>query len=88
MEDLEKNVVSNKKLLRLIKKKLKIDNLSKFKKDKIESFVDENLDELIDIEKKIKDRESAIKYISGIRNKYLKEYKEFKKKVMYFMIIH
>jgi hypothetical protein len=63
MEDLENKVVSNKKLLKLIKKKLKIKDLSKFKKDKLESFVDENLDELIQLEKKITDKESAIKFI-------------------------
>ena len=79
MEDLENKVISNKKILKLIKKKLKIDNLSKFKKNKIESFVDDNLDALIKNETKIKDRETAIKYISGIRNKYLKEYKKFVK---------
>ena len=78
MEDLENKIIKNKKLLQLIKKKNSIDNLSKFKKDKIESFVNDNLDELIKIETKINDKESAIKYISGIRNKYLKEYKKLK----------
>ena len=79
MEDLENKIIKNNKLLKFIKKKLKINDLSKFKKDKIESFVDENLDELIKIEKKIKDKDSAIKFISSLRNKYLKEYKKLDK---------
>ena len=61
MTDLEKEIVPNDKLLKFIKKKLKIKNLSKFKSDKLDDFVEENIDELKELDDTITDLKSGKK---------------------------
>ena len=80
MEDLENQFVSNKKLLKLIKKKNNITGLHKLKKDSIQSFVKKNLSKIKEYEESITDEKSGVRFMLKLRNDYLKEYKSFKKK--------
>ena len=79
MTDLEKEIVPNDKLLKFMKKKLKIKNLSKFKSDKLDDFVKENIDELKELDDTITDLKSGKKEIGRIRKEYIRRYKQEKK---------
>ena len=79
MTDLEKEIVPNDKLLKFMKKKLKIKNLSKFKSDKLDDFVEENIDKLKELDDTITDLKSGKKEIGRIRKEYIRRYKQEKK---------
>ena len=72
MEDLENQFVSNKKLLKLIKKKNNITGLHKLKKDSIQSFVKKNLSKIKEYEESITDEKSGVRFMLKLRNDYLK----------------
>jgi hypothetical protein len=79
MTDLEKEIVPNDDLLKLIKKKLKIKKLSQLKSDAVDDFVEENIEALKEVTDTITDLKSGKKEIARIRKEYLKKYKEEKK---------